>query len=138
MLNLAHAHPRQTLGSLLGQQSPIFTIQNNFKELIDFLSHAPESERVEQLVADMAARLGQRNGMPVCLGMLKPEYKMIAAIMLFRHYGIAFSFETRKMDREKLIYAQARDAVQTKEEQYDAHEFSYSRLTVREPLAVAA
>jgi hypothetical protein len=138
MFNVTHAHPRATLSGLSGQESPIFTIQNTFKELMDFLSHAPESERVEQLLADFAARVGRRNGKPTCLGILKPEYKMIDAIMLFRHYGVAFSFETRKTDKEKLIYAQSRDVVQTKEEQYDAHEASYSRLTLREPLAVAA
>jgi hypothetical protein len=138
MFNLAHAHPRAEFSGLLGQESPIFTIQNTFKELMDFLSHAPESDRVDQLLADMAARLGRRNGKPVCLGFLKPEYKMIAAIMFSRHYSIAFSFETRKCDNEKLIYVQSRDVVQTKEEQYDAHEASYSKLTVSEPLAVAA
>jgi hypothetical protein len=105
---------------------------------MDVLSHAPESDRVEQLLADFAARVGRRNGEKVCLGLLKPEYKMIAAIMLFRHYGIAFSFETRKSDKEKLIYARSRDVVQTKEEQYQAGEASYSKLTVRKPLAVAA
>jgi hypothetical protein len=133
---IAHRNEQEPL---LGRTSPYFEAVNLFKELMDYLEHAPEHERVEQLLSDISARLGQRESKTICLGLLKPNYKMIDAMMLFRHYGVAFSFETRKCDREKVIYAEARHVVQTKEEQYDAHEASYSRLTVKCPrLAVAA
>jgi hypothetical protein len=101
------AHPTG-LEPLLGKKSPFFETLNTFKELMDFLGHAPESERVGQLLADFAARVGRRNGERTCLGILKPSYNMIGAILLARHCGLAFSFETRKSDKEKLIYVESR------------------------------
>jgi hypothetical protein len=132
------AHP-EGLEPLLGRKSPEFETINVFKDLMDYLEHAPENQRVDALLADFSAKVGRLKHKKLCVGMLTPNYKMIEAIMLFRPYGIAFSFYTRKSDKETVITAHAREVVQTREEQLDAHEASYSRLTVKRPaLAVAA
>lgn len=125
--------------NLLGQTSPYFEAMNLFKELMDYLEHAPENQRVDALLADFAAKVGRMEHRKVCVGMLRPHYKMIEAILLCRPYGIGFSFDRHKSDKENVITAHAKDVLMTKQEQLDAHEASYSRLTVRRSrLAVAA
>jgi hypothetical protein len=120
------------------EYSPIFTTINTFKELMDYLNHAPEAQRTEILLADFSAKVAAFEGHSVCLGILKKHYKLIEATLLLRHYGISFSYRKR-FDNELLIYVRARE-VKTPDEKDDAFVFSQSRLRVRHTpaLGVAA
>jgi hypothetical protein len=114
--------------SLEHESSPIFTTINTFKELMDYLEHAPEAHRTEILLADFSARVAAfEEG--VCLGVLRDHYKMIEAILLLRPYGISFSTRKR-FDGKLLIKARARE-VKTPEQKDDDFVFSQSRLRVR-------
>jgi hypothetical protein len=124
--------------SLERQPSPLFTTINTFKELMDYLNHAPEAHRTEILLADFSARVAAFEDEGVWLGVLQDHYKMVEAILLLRPYGI--SFTTRKrFDGKLLIKARARE-VKTPEQKDDDFVFSLSRLKVRHTpaLAVAA
>jgi hypothetical protein len=127
---IAHqkGRPEQTQ-SLERESSPIFTTINTFKELMDYLKHAPEAQRTEILLADFSTRLAQFEGESVCLGLFKNHYKLIEAMLLLRAYGISFSTRKR-LDGKLLIYAKARE-VKTPDEKDDELVFSQSRLTVR-------
>jgi hypothetical protein len=111
------------------ESSPIFTTINTFKELMDYLEHAPEAERTEILLADFSAKVATFGGENVWLGELKNHYKMIDAMMLLRPYGI--NFGTRKRcDGKLVICARARE-VKTPDEKDDEFVFSQSGLKVR-------
>jgi hypothetical protein len=127
---IAHrkGRPEQN-ASLERESSPIFTTINTFKELMDYLEHAPEAERTEILLADFSAHLAIFDGESVCLGVLKDNYKLIEAMLLLRPYGI--SLGTRKrFDSKLLIYARTKE-VKTLDEKDDEFVFSRSRLRVR-------
>jgi hypothetical protein len=120
------------------EPSPVFTTINTFKELMDYLNHAPEAERTEILLADFSARVAAFEGERVCLGIAKEHYKLIEATLLLRHYRISFTTHKR-CDGQLLIYARARE-IKTPEEKDDDFVFSQSRLNVRHapPMVVAA
>ncbi len=117
------------------QPSPVFTTINVFKELMDYLNHAPEAERTENLLADFSAKVGAFGG-KICLGILKKHYKLIEATLLLRHYGISFSYHKR-FDNELVIYAEVRE-VKTRNEQDDAFVFSQSHLKAHHALTLEA
>jgi hypothetical protein len=127
---IAHRKGREKQNeNLKRESSPIFTTINTFKELMDYLEHAPEAERTEVLLADFSAKLAMFQGESVCLGVLKNHYKIIEATLLLRPYSI--SFGTRKrFDGKLLIYARARE-IKTLEEKDEEFVFSSSRLRVR-------
>jgi hypothetical protein len=136
---IAHrkGRPKQN-GSLERESSPLFTTINTFKELMDYLNHAPEAQRTGILLADFSARVAAFEDEGVWLGVLQDHYKMIEAILLLRPYGI--SFTTRKRFDGKLsIKARAKES-KTPEQKDDDFVFSLSRLNVRHPptLEVAA
>lgn len=111
------------------EKSPIFTTLDVFKELMDYLNHAPESERTEILLADFSARVAAFQAEGVGLGPVKDHYKMIEATLLLRPYGISFSYR-RRFDNALLIRAKAKE-VKTLDEKDDDFVFSQSRLRVR-------
>jgi hypothetical protein len=127
---IAHRKGRQEQPeSLERESSPIFTTINTFRELMDYLEHAPEAQRTEILLADFSARVAAFEGQSVWLGVLKDHYKLIEAMLLLRPYGI--SFGTRKrFDGKLLICARARE-IKTPDEKDDEFVFSQSRLRVR-------
>jgi hypothetical protein len=111
------------------ESSPIFTTINTFKELMDYLNHAPEAERTGILLADFSARVGAFEDEGVWLGVCQDHYKMIEAILLLKPYGISFS-TCKRFDGKLLIKARARE-VKTPEQKDDDFVFSLSRLRVR-------
>ncbi len=126
------AHPKGRLEqpqSLERQPSKVFTTINTFKELMDYLNHAPEAQRTEILLADFSARVAAFEGESVCLGLLKDHYKLIEATLLLRPYGISFGTR-RRFDNALLIYARARET-KTPEQKDDDFVFSLSRLSVQ-------
>jgi hypothetical protein len=125
------AHQDRQGQNLLGAKSPTFETINLFKELMDYLDHAPEHDKVETLLAEFSARLARLNGEWFCVGLLKDDYKMLEAIKLFRLYGVGFSFKTVTQSK-RIIYARARD-VKTLDEKDDEFVFSRSKLTVKRP-----
>lgn len=136
---IAHSKGRlEQSQSLERERSPLFITINTFKELMDYLNHAPEAERTEILLADFSAKVGGFNGESVCLGLFRDHYKLIEATLLLRPYGISFSIRKR-CDGNLVIYARARET-RTGEQKDDDFVFSSSRLNVRntEPMAVAA
>jgi hypothetical protein len=127
---IAHRKGRlEQTQSLERESSPIFTTINTFKELMDYLNHAPEAQRTEILLADFSARVGAFDGESVCLGLLKDHYKLIEATLLLRPYGISFGTR-RRFDNALLIYARARET-RTPEQKDDDFVFSQSRLSVQ-------
>jgi hypothetical protein len=136
---IAHSkgRPEQT-SSLERTPSPLFTTINTFKELMDYLNHAPEAHRTEVLLADFSARVAAFEDEGVWLGVLQDHYKMIEAILLLRPYSISFSTRKR-FDGKLLIKARAKEN-KTPEQKDDDFVFSLSRLRVRQasPLGVAA
>jgi hypothetical protein len=127
---IAHQKGREKQNENLERESsPIFTTINTFKELLDYLEHAPEAQRTEILLADFSAHLALFEGESVCLGVLKDHYKLIEAMLLLRPYSI--SFGTRKrFDGKLLIYARVRET-KTPDEKDDEFVFGQSRLRVR-------
>ena len=104
------AHREQTSkpvenGKTSRQLSPLFSTINVFKELMDYLNHAPETQRTEILLADFSAKVGAFGGR-VCLGIFKNHYKLIDATLLLNHYGIGFHYR-RRFDNELIVYAEA-------------------------------
>jgi hypothetical protein len=124
--------------SLERERSPLFTTINTFKELMDYLNHAPEAQHTEILLADFSARVAAFGNEGVCLGVVKKHYKIVEAMLLLRAYGISFNTR-RRFDNALLIHARARE-VKTPDEKDDAFVFSQSRLRVRHTptLGVAA
>jgi hypothetical protein len=136
---IAHCKGRPEQNSSVERTtSPIFTTINTFKELMDYLNHAPEAQRTEILLADFSARVAAFEDEGVWLGVRQDHYKMIEAILLLRPYGISFSTRKR-FDGKLLIKARAKE-VKTPEQKDDDFVFSLSRLDVRHTpaLGVAA
>jgi hypothetical protein len=76
-----------------------------FRELMELLQQSPESERVEILLADLAARVAQAGC--TCVG-INRRYPLIPAALLLSAYDISLRCQQRK-DRTLVLYAQPSD-----------------------------
>jgi hypothetical protein len=78
------------------------TISRLFRELMDVLKQAPDSERVENLLADIAARVAEKGF--TCLG-INNHFPLIPACLLLSAYDVTLSYRRRR-DDVLIIYAQ--------------------------------
>jgi hypothetical protein len=78
------------------------TIARLFRELMDVMKQAPESERTDVLLADIAARVADKGF--TCLG-TNNHFPLIAACLLLSAYDVMLSYRRRK-DDVLIIYAQ--------------------------------
>jgi hypothetical protein len=73
-----------------------------FNELMELLKQNPESERVDILLADFAARIAQAGC--TCVGINK-SYPLIPAVLLLSAYDVSLRCQQRR-DRTLILYAE--------------------------------
>jgi hypothetical protein len=78
------------------------TISRLFRELMDVLKQAPDSERTEVLLADIAARVAEKDF--TCLG-INNHFPLIPTCLLLSAYDVTLSYRRRR-DDVLIIYAQ--------------------------------